>query len=313
MIALIAFLLTLLGMPSFIRWMRKKQIGEMVREEGPKTHQEKAGTPTMGGLFFVLVLLFMSLVHCLYTQNFSLQSLFLIYLSLAFAFIGFMDDYRKTIRKSAYGLKAREDLILQFCFALPLVYFVLKDANISLALLFIGIFKLFVILAVSNSVNLSDGLDGLLSGLAIPVFVFYFFYAQFFSIPWLSTFALIWIGCLLGFLFFNAHPAKIFMGNIGSFAIGGAIAAIAVVTHTEWILLILGALFVLEAVSVIIQVSYFKYSRKKTGEGKRIFRMAPIHHHFELLGFSETLIVVRFWVIQIIMTMFAWFVAVKIF
>jgi phospho-N-acetylmuramoyl-pentapeptide-transferase len=103
------------------------------------------------------------------------------------------------------------------------------------------------------------------------------------------------------------------MGNIGSFAIGGAIAAIAVITHTEWILLILGALFVLEAVSVIIQVSYFKYSRKKTGEGKRIFRMAPIHHHFELLGFSETLIVVRFWVIQIIMTMFAWFVAVKIF
>lgn len=313
MLIIMAFLLTIAGMPFFIRWMRKKQIGEMVREEGPKTHQEKAGTPTMGGLFFVLLVLCLSLYLWFDSKTFPAQNFILLYLVLAFAGIGFIDDYRKTIRKSAYGLKAREDLSLQLLLALPLVYFLLKDSSFSFTLLLLASFKIFVILAISNSVNLSDGLDGLLSGLAIPVFVFYFFYGQLFAFPWVSSFALIWIGSLLGFLFFNTHPAKIFMGNVGSFAIGGAIAAMSLVTGTEWILLILGALFVLEAVSVIIQVAYFKYSRKKTGTGKRIFKMAPIHHHFELLGYPESMIVVRFWLIQIIMTILAWFVAVKLF
>jgi phospho-N-acetylmuramoyl-pentapeptide-transferase len=313
MLVFIAFLLTITGMPSFIRWMQKKQIGEMVREEGPKTHQGKAGTPTMGGLFLIVAVLVLSITAWIYFQSYSSQGFFLLYLVLAYGSIGFIDDYRKTIRKSAYGLKAREDITLQLILALPFVWFLLSEFSFSYLLVFLALFKLLVILSVSNSVNLSDGLDGLLSGLAIPIFVFYFFYGQAYAFPWISQFALILIGTLLGFLFYNAHPAKIFMGNVGSFAIGGAIAGMALITHTEWILLILGALFVLEALSVIIQVGYFKYSRKKTGIGKRIFKMAPIHHHFELKGYPEPLIVVRFWLIQIIMTMIAWFVAVKIF
>jgi phospho-N-acetylmuramoyl-pentapeptide-transferase len=218
---------------------------------------------------------------------------------LSFSFIGFLDDFIKTFKKSPYGLKARESIFLQIIFSIPFLIIAFKTKNFNLNPVFVFFFEIIVILATANSVNLTDGLDGLLSGISIPIFLFYFLIAK--DIP-ISVFSLAFAGSLLGFLFFNFYPAKIFMGNTGSFAIGGAISALAILTNTEIILLVLGGIFVIEALSDIIQVSYFKYTKRKTGIGKRIFLMAPLHHHFELKGLPEPLIVVRFWVIQVILT-----------
>ncbi len=309
MIFLIAFFLLLLTMPFFIRFMRRLQIGEMIRSEGPESHQNKRGTPTMGGLLLIGVILLSAIIAILLKSRFIFrESYWILYMTFSFGMIGFIDDYRKTIRKTPYGLKARHHIILQIVFSIPFLW-ALGDANfLTYALLMIIAFELLVILSVSNSVNLTDGLDGLLAGIAIPIFGFYYFFSYHFAFPEISHIALIFLGALLAFLFYNFWPAKIFMGNTGSFAIGGAIAAMAILTKTEWYLLVLGGIFAIEAVSVILQVSYFKYSRKKTGEGRRIFRMAPIHHHFELLGYPEPLIVVRFWIFQLILTAVTWWI-----
>lgn len=310
MIGVLAFLIVFVNMPWFIRFMKNKQIGQMVREEGPSSHWTKKGTPTMGGLIFLGALLItgLPLLSHMYHQIIPLS--WLIYMTLAYGTIGFLDDYKKTIQKSAYGLKAREDLILQILIALPFIVYMIQSSQALTAILLLAFFSLLVILSVTNAVNLTDGLDGLLAGVALPIFIFYFFYGLYAGFPAVSQFALIFAGALAGFLYFNAYPARIFMGNTGSFAIGGAIAGMALITGTAWILLILGAIFVLEALSVILQVGWFKYTKKRDGKGKRLLRMSPFHHHFELAGYPEPLIVVRFWIAQLLMSVVSWVFAV---
>ncbi len=307
-----AFFVVLFLMPWFIKMMRKLQIGEIVREEGPESHLSKSGTPTMGGLLVIASVLLCMLSALLLLKKPLFDGLWLLYLMSGYGLMGFADDYRKTIRKSPYGLKARESILLQTLIALPFLWAVWNTTISPYPLIFFILFELLVVLSVTNAVNLTDGLDGLLAGVALPIFIFYAVYGYFYAYPSLTLFALIFAGALAGFLFFNAWPAGIFMGNTGSFAIGGAIAGMAMVTGTEWFLLLLGAIFVLEALSVIIQVTWFKYTRIKRGEGRRIFRMAPIHHHFELKGYSEPLIAVRFWLLQAVLTVAAWFLLIRI-
>jgi phospho-N-acetylmuramoyl-pentapeptide-transferase len=301
MMILISFFLTLFIMPWFIKILQKKQIGQFVREEGPNSHLSKQGTPTMGGLIFILIPSLLSILFAWY-HSFQYDVFWLLYMILSFSFIGFLDDYRKTTKRSSYGLKAREDLLLQMIFSIPFIFHVYSIRIISMPLWAFLPFALFFILAINNSINLTDGMDGLLGG--ITLFILFFFIALTFigTKNVVNPSLLLFFGAILAFLVFNVFPAKIFMGNVGSFCIGGLIAYLALTTGTEWYIPILGGIFVGEALSDIIQVSYFKYSRKKTGSGKRIFKMAPIHHHFELLGIPEPTLVIRFWIFQLVLT-----------
>jgi phospho-N-acetylmuramoyl-pentapeptide-transferase len=301
MMILISFFLTLFIMPWFIKILQKKQIGQFVREEGPNSHLSKQGTPTMGGLIFILIPSLLSILFAWY-HSFQYDVFWLLYMILSFSFIGFLDDYRKTTKRSSYGLKAREDLLLQMIFSIPFIFHVYSIRIISMPLWAFLPFALFFILAITNSINLTDGMDGLLGG--ITLFILFFFIALTFigTKNVVNPSLLLFFGAILAFLVFNVFPAKIFMGNVGSFCIGGLIAYLALTTGTEWYIPILGGIFVGEALSDIIQVSYFKYSRKKTGSGKRIFKMAPIHHHFELLGIPEPTLVIRFWIFQLVLT-----------
>jgi len=284
--------------PLFIKLSHTLKFYQFVRDEGPKSHLSKSNTITMGGILFIFITIVVYVIYSAINGVLTMQSYLIIYMTLAFSVIGFLDDFLKIFKKSPYGLKARESILLQIIFSIPFIIFALKFKNIGLNLIILGLFDLFVILATANSVNLTDGLDGLLAGVCIPIFIFYFLISK--NNNSISYFSIAFAGSLLGFLFFNFYPAKIFMGNVGSFAIGGAISALAILTNTEPLLLVLGGIFVIEALSVIIQVSYFKYTKKKYGEGKRVFLMSPIHHHFELKGLPEPLIVVRAWIIQVI-------------
>lgn len=295
---LISAISIIVSIPFFLNLLRKVGIGQVVRDEGPEFHIKKSGTPTMGGILFILITLIIFIVFSL-IKGFNVKSYLIIYMFLSFSFIGFLDDFIKTIKKSPYGLKARVNIFLQIILSIPFLLIVFKTKSFNFNPIIFFIFDLIVILATTNSVNLTDGLDGLLSGISIPILIFYFIISKDLSI---SAFSITLAGALLGFLFFNFYPAKIFMGNVGSFAIGGVISSLAILTNTELVLLILGGIFVIEALSDIIQVSYFKYTKKKTGVGKRVFLMAPIHHHFELKGYKEPFIVVRFWIIQAILT-----------
>ena len=296
-IFLITALLVIAFIPLFIKISRSLKFYQFVREEGPQSHLSKSNTITMGGILFIITTVAVYAIYSAINGFLTMQSYLVIYITLAFSFIRFLDDFLNIVKKSPYGLKARVTIFLQIIFSIAFIIFALKFKNIGLNLIFLGLFDLLVILATANSVNITDGLDGLLAGVSIPIFIFYFLISKNSSI---STFSLAFAGSLLGFLFFNFFPAKIFMGNVGSFAIGGAISALAILTNTELLLLILGFIFVIEALSVIIQVLYFKYTKKKYGEGKRVFLMSPIHHHFELKGLPEPLIVVRAWIIQVI-------------
>jgi phospho-N-acetylmuramoyl-pentapeptide-transferase len=221
---------------------------------------------------------------------------------ICFSFIGFLDDYRKTVKKSSYGLKAREDLILQILISIPFVWHIYLLRAISVPIWIFIPFSIFIILAITNSVNLTDGMDGLLSGITLLLFLFYIGISIIGIKYSVNPAILLFFGSILAFLFYNSYPAKVFMGNTGSFCIGGLLSYLALTTGTEWYVPILGGILVAEALSDIIQVSYFKYSRKKTGTGKRIFKMAPIHHHFELSGIPEPTLVIRFWIFQLVLT-----------
>ncbi|MDD5688906.1 MAG: phospho-N-acetylmuramoyl-pentapeptide-transferase [Caldisericia bacterium] len=297
-IFLITSLLVIMLVPLFIKLSHTLKFYQFVRDEGPKSHLSKSNTITMGGILFIFITIVVYVIYSAINGVLTMQSYLIIYMTLAFSVIGFLDDFLKIFKKSPYGLKARESILLQIIFSIPFILFSLRFKNVSFSLIILGLFNLLVILATANSVNLTDGLDGLLAGVSIPIFIFYFLISK--NNNSISYFSIAFAGSLLGFLFFNFYPAKIFMGNVGSFAIGGAISALAILTNTEPLLLVLGGIFVIEALSVIIQVSYFKYTKKKYGEGKRVFLMSPIHHHFELKGLPEPLIVVRAWIIQVI-------------
>ena len=287
--------------PKFIEYLRLREFGQQIREEGPQEHHEKAGTPTMGGL---LIFTAISVPYLVLSDR-DTQSLAVCGVALGCAAIGFVDDYLKITRRRSLGLSARYKLLLQLGLAVGLWYVARHsvgldsslELRISHASLDIpdGLYPLVIFLVIagsSNAVNLTDGLDGLAAGCCAIVLLAYtaitFITTGQHSLSLLSACL---VGGCIGFLWFNAFPASIFMGDTGSLGLGGAIGALAVMTQTEILLIITGGIFVIEALSVALQVTTFKLLRR------RVLLMAPVHHHFELLAWSETKIMLRFWII----------------
>lgn len=280
--------------PVFIPYLEKLKFGQMIREEGPKSHIKKQGTPTMGGLLFIFAIIAGSVFAGFYREVLGYAVLGMI----LFAIIGFIDDYIKVILKRNLGLRAYQKFGMQTIFSLVFAFLTYDIGHVliipfSQSTLDIGLwyypFTFIFLTAITNSVNLTDGLDGLSSGLSIISMIFYGFIAYKIQSGQLMTLSLIFIFSLLGFLYYNKYPAKVFMGDTGSLGIGGFIGGIALVTQTPLFIIIVGGVFVLETLSVILQVASFKLT------GKRIFKMSPIHHHFELSGWNERKIVKTFW------------------
>jgi len=318
--------------PVTIRWLARMKVGQVVRPEGPETHLGKAGTPTMGGVLIIMAAGISTLLWADLTNGFTIVALVAL---LWMGLLGFLDDYLKVVQKKSRGLVAKYKMAGQVLFGLGLGIFLVKQPiwpvppNWTMvpffadwvAVFWVPAYVLFVPIVVagtSNTVNLTDGLDGLAAGLsAIAVLtfgVFAYFIGRFdasdylglFYLPGageLSIYAAALAGSAIGFLWYNAYPATVFMGDTGSLALGGAIGVMAILLKTEFLLVIVGGVFVMEGLSVMIQTGYFKYTARKYGTGRRVFRMAPIHHHFEKLGWQESKIVVRFWILGILFAM----------
>ncbi|MGE5859872.1 MAG: phospho-N-acetylmuramoyl-pentapeptide-transferase [Ignavibacteria bacterium] len=315
--------------PRVIKILQRKQIGEAKKEEGPKFHWSKAGTPTMGGI----IIIFSVVVPVLLWAD--IKSIYVILIlagTVWLACVGFVDDYLKVIKKYPKGLIARYKLLGQFLIGLiigAVIYFspqfeginsvttvpFLKDVNFDFSYFYIPV-VIFIITATSNAVNLTDGLDGLAIGIITIVMIalaiisyvsgnaIFSDYLNIIFLPGsgeLTVFVAALIGASLGFLWYNFYPAQVFMGDTGSLALGGAFGILAVLIKKELLIPILGGIFFMETLSVIIQRLYFKYTKKKFGEGRRVFKMAPIHHHFEMVGWPEPKIVIRFYIIAIIL------------
>lgn len=307
---LIAFGISLLGGPIIIPMLRRLKMGQTVREEGVQAHLAKSGTPTMGG---IIILLSIVLTSLFYIKDYP-RIIPILFVTLGFGIIGFLDDYLKVVLKSSDGLKAKQKMALQLVVTGIFAYYIVKVANISLDLIIpftngykldIGIFAvplLFVAtIGTVNGTNFTDGLDGLATSVTVLV-------ATFFSVVAVGTRSGIEpvtcavVGALLGFLLFNVYPASVFMGDTGSLALGGFVVSTAYMLQMPMFIVIVGLIYLVEVLSVIIQVAYYK----KTG-GKRIFKMAPIHHHFELCGWSETRVVAVFSIITAILCLIALF------
>lgn len=320
--ALTALIVGLWLGPVLIRWLLKLQIGQTVRDDGPKSHLSKTGTPTMGGVLILLAIT----VSCLLWGDLRQPNLWLVLLTtLGFGLIGWVDDYRKLVLKNSRGLPGKWKFFWQSVLAAIAVTYLYLHANLPIhtqltvpffksCLINLGpmflVFAYFVIVGSSNAVNLTDGLDGLaimpivMVASALGVFTYVSsnaVYAHYLSMPFvpntgeLTIFCASMLGAGLGFLWYNTYPAQVFMGDVGSLSLGAALGLTAVIIRQELVLAIMGGLFAIETMSVILQVAYFKY----TG-GKRLFRMAPLHHHFELKGWSEPKVIVRFWIMTMI-------------
>jgi phospho-N-acetylmuramoyl-pentapeptide-transferase len=320
--------------PKIIRKLRENQIGESAKLEAPKTHLAKAGTPTMGGLIVLLSILIPAL---LWTDLKNTYVILILFVTLILGAVGFMDDYLKVVKKKPKGLIWKYKIAGQVFAGLvvgSVIYFFpqwidsglaplkssttvpfFKNLEFDLGLFYIPV-VIFVITGTSNAVNLTDGLDGLAIGnvgivsltLAIMTYISgNAIWSQYLTIPYLAGNGELTIYCAaitgasLGFLWFNSYPAQVFMGDTGSLALGGIIGAMCVLIKKELLLPTLGGVFLMESISVIIQRLYFKYTKKRYGEGKRVFKMAPIHHHFELLGWAEPKIVTRFYILAVIL------------
>jgi phospho-N-acetylmuramoyl-pentapeptide-transferase len=314
--------------PKIIEYLRKKQIGEAAKVEAPKSHLAKAGTPTMGGIIIIISVVLPVLLWG------DLKSIYIILIlagTLWLSGVGFLDDYLKVIKKMPNGLIGRYKLLGQVIIGLVIgsvIYFspqfagvnsittvpFLKNVNLDFSIFYIPV-VVFIITATSNAVNLTDGLDGLAIGITIIVMIALAImsyitgnaiYANYLNIIYLpgagelTVFISAMIGAALGFLWFNSYPAQIFMGDTGSLALGGAFGILAVLIKKELFIPVLGGVFFMETCSVIIQRLYFKYTKKKYGQGKRVFKMAPIHHHFEMMDWAEPKIVMRFYILAII-------------
>jgi phospho-N-acetylmuramoyl-pentapeptide-transferase len=331
--AVTALLISFLAGPAIIRLLKKHQIGESAKLEAPKTHLKKAGTPTMGGLIMLAAVLIPAL---LWTDIKNGYIILILFVTAWLGGVGFLDDYLKVVKKRPKGLIARYKIVGQITAGLVVgcvIYFVPQWVDPSLvkyaSLTTVPFFKhlefdfrifyipvvIFIITYASNGVNLTDGLDGLAAGtigivagtLAIISYVSgHAEWSQYLTIPFLrgngelSIYCAALVGASLGFLWFNSYPAQVFMGDTGSLAFGGAIGALCVLIKKELLLPTLGGVFLIETLSVIIQRGYFKYTKKKYGEGRRVFRMAPLHHHFELLDWPEPKIVMRFYIVAIL-------------
>ncbi|MGJ7043890.1 phospho-N-acetylmuramoyl-pentapeptide-transferase [Thermoanaerobacterium thermosulfurigenes] len=297
---IVSFLICVVLGPIVIPWLTKLKFGQSIRSDGPKTHLKKAGTPTMGGIIIIISLLIADIVFSKWDKYMAL----LITITLGYGIIGFLDDYIKVRYKRSLGLTARQKLLGQFALAILFAYFskniVGTDVivpflkrEIDLGYFYIP-FIMFVVVGTVNSVNLTDGLDGLASGVSFMVTAFFTLIGFFMNNSSLTMFGAAITGALLGFLKFNRYPAEVFMGDTGSLAIGGAVAALATMTKLPVILVVVGIVYVAEALSVIMQVVSFRLT------GKRIFKMSPLHHHFELSGWSETKVVFLFWMVTLI-------------
>jgi phospho-N-acetylmuramoyl-pentapeptide-transferase len=306
--------------PALIRWLTAAKIGQSVRSDGPQSHLIKQGTPTMGGAMILVAVIFSTLIW----SDLGVRQVWVVlFVTLGFGAIGWVDDYRKVVLSNSVGLTGREKLIWQSLVAAITVVFLyysavdraeielivpfFKEAAVYLGWLFIP-FAFLVIVGSSNAVNLTDGLDGLAilpaAGLGLIAYLAgHAIFAGYLGIPnikgagELTVFCSALVGAGLGFLWFNTYPAQVFMGDVGALSIGASLGVVAIMVRQELVLFIMGGIFVLEAVSVILQVASFKLT------GKRIFRMAPIHHHFELKGWPEPRIIVRFWIITVILVL----------
>ena len=313
---LVAFFLTVLMLPRLIKYLHVLKFGQAIREEGPQSHMHKKGTPTMGGISFIVsIVISLIIAMILDSGNFQYYILF-IYTTISFSIIGYIDDMLIVVKKKNDGLAPRKKLMLQILFSVIfyiLVTFIYKDINyihipgleynLNISYLYL-IFLVFWQTGFSNAVNLTDGLDGLATSVTIittSTFALLAYKENNFPV---LVFCLTIVGALLGFLLFNKNPAKIFMGDTGSLALGGILAAISVILHKEIAFLFIGLVYILETLSVIIQVAYFK----KTG--KRIFKMSPLHHHFELSGYGEVKTVYIFVIIAMISSAIGYFIGV---
>lgn len=316
-IFILSFLITTLSLPKLINYLHLLKFGQAIREEGPQSHIYKKGTPTMGGISFIISIVFALLISIIFDfRNFEVYIL-LIYITLSFSIIGYIDDMLIVVKKKNDGLSPKKKLLMQIIFSL-IFYILLKLIYSNVEYLYIPYFKInfylsfiyvfFIIFwqtGFSNAVNLTDGLDGLATSVTIittAIFAIFSYKENNFPI---LLFCLSIIGSLIGFLIFNKKPAKIFMGDTGSLALGGILAAISIILHKEIAFLFIGLVYILETASVILQVAYFK----KTG--KRIFKMAPLHHHFELSGYGERKTVYIFVIITIISSILGYYIGVN--
>ena len=298
-----AFIVCALVGPVLIPYLHKLKFGQSIRECGPASHMKKSGTPTMGGLMMLA-----ALIIALLWGQFTPHVIIALVLTVGHAVIGFIDDYIKVVMKRNLGLTAKQKFLLQFILAGAYVYFAETHIhNTELWVPFVNmtvdlgwgyyVLAFLLLVGTTNAVNLTDGLDGLVSFVSLPVTMVFAFIAYMQGMLDLCGFSLGLTGACLGFLLFNRHPAQVFMGDTGSLALGGAVAAMALLTHTELLLVIVGGIYVAEALSVIIQVTYFRFSG-----GKRIFRMAPLHHHFELGGWKEVKVVRVFTIVSCVLS-----------
>lgn len=313
-VVIVSFLVTAFCTKPLIGYLKHKQFGQYIREDGPKAHKVKQGTPTMGGLAIVFGIIISTLVSFVITKTVSGKLLAFVFSLILFGLIGFVDDYNKIAKKQNEGLTPKQKILLQILFGVGLgIYIMCKETSIIMLpfakqYIDLGIFYIpfvaFIMVAMSNAVNLTDGLDGLASvNSAIVSLAFVIIGIKVtaeYSTMAIASSAI--LGSTLGFLIYNRYPAKVFMGDTGSMALGGGLSAVAIIGHMEFLLPIAGLIFVIEALSVIIQVAYFK----KTG-GKRFFRMAPIHHHFELGGWSEVKVVTIFGIFTAVCCVIAYF------
>ena len=345
--AITALLISFLLGPKIIRTLHNHHIGESIREKGPSSHYLKAGTPTMGGIIIILSIILPTILWAKYD---NVYSWIIVISTLLMGIVGFIDDYLKIVKKLSKGLIARYKLISQVLVGLFISFMILnyienpkifidsaqdtikEISNTSISLPFIMngfmilpkwvyiILIVVVVTATSNSVNLTDGLDGLSTGLsAISILTMGAIayasgrsdFSDYLNIIYIKgadellIFSFATIGACLGFLWYNSYPASVFMGDTGSLALGTALGTLAILLRKEILLIIIGGVFVIESLSVIIQVFYFKYTKRKYGVGKKIFLMAPIHHHFEEKGLSESKVVIRFWIIGILLALFS--------
>ena len=291
--------------------LRRLKAGQIIREDGPQTHLQKAGTPTMGGIFFVPVGITIALILSRFHPDVMVVSL----LTLAYGFIGWLDDWQILQRKSNKGISPKMKLVLQMGFAILFCGWLAWSQpstitnialpfglQLSLGLLFWPLAG-FVLVAESNATNLTDGVDGLMGGLGAIAFLGLGAYLAPTSLE-LMIFCACMSGSCLGFVAHNRNPAKVFMGDTGSLALGGGLAAVALLTNTLWVLLIISGIFLIETLSVIAQVSYYKVTKGTDGVGKRLFKMAPLHHHLELSGWLETQVVGTFYLVSSILASF---------
>ncbi|MEH7222465.1 phospho-N-acetylmuramoyl-pentapeptide-transferase [Bacillus sp. JJ1566] len=301
----IGFIISVILSPIFIPFLRRLKFGQSIREEGPKSHQKKSGTPTMGGIIILVSILLTTILVSTRLGELSVTTYLLLFVTLGYGVLGFLDDFIKVVLKRNLGLTSLQKLLGQIAIAI-IFYFIFKQNNFSTAVSIPGtdfvfdlkilyvLLLIFWLVGFSNAVNLTDGLDGLVSGTAAIAF------GAFAVLAWnqaqydVAIFCVAVVGAVLGFLVFNANPAKVFMGDTGSLALGGAIAAVAIMLKLEILLILIGGVFVIETLSVIIQVISFKTT------GRRVFRMSPLHHHYELVGWSEWRVVVTFWTVGLL-------------